>query len=135
MVLGEPSVDGVKKIFTAKPHQVWDNYFSGDQIMDWMGEQGYGVTMTCHHDHLPKDIDGKFLHKLKTPVDKCSKAARFNPPIVAVKTVAANGDKKKYTRVHVSFQSTSSCNISTVNALNDVKLYIKEKTHGKGDNK
>ena len=43
--------------------------------------------------------------------------------------------KKNYTRVHVSFQSTSSCNITTVNALNSCKASIRKKERGRGANK
>ena len=45
-------------------------------------------------------------------------------PIVAVKNT------ERYTRAHISFQSTSSCNISTVNALNSCTLYLRAKEKG-----
>ena len=35
---GEDTKDGsTKKIVRAKPHTTWDNYFSGDLVMDWLG--------------------------------------------------------------------------------------------------
>jgi hypothetical protein len=40
-----------------------------------------------------------------------------------------------FTRVHVSFQSTSSCNISTVNALNANSLFVVKKERGRGEQK
>ena len=33
-VEGEPAEPSVKKIFKEKFHSTWDNYFSGDVIMD-----------------------------------------------------------------------------------------------------
>ncbi len=62
-------------------------------------------------------------------------AADFLQPIVAVKEVAASGEDKEYRRVHVSFQSTGACNISTVNALDTVKLFDHQKSRGRGANK
>ncbi len=41
--------DGRRQIFTEKPHSTWDNFFSGDDINDWIGQGGFGVTMTCQH--------------------------------------------------------------------------------------
>ncbi len=42
---------------------------------------------------------------------------------------------KNYARVHVSFQSTSSCNISTVNAVSEVKADVHKKERGQGRTK
>jgi hypothetical protein len=49
-----------------------------------------------------------------------------------VKEVAANGDKEAYHHVHSTFQLTSSCNIATVNDLNNNCLYVKKKERGQG---
>jgi hypothetical protein len=54
-----------KKIFREKPHSTWDNYFSGDMILNWLGENGFSSTMTCRRDRLPAEIPGHFLHKGK----------------------------------------------------------------------
>ena len=62
-------------------------------------------------------------------------------PIVAVKDVPADGSAHAYQRVHVSFQSTGSTNLSTVNALDRVHLYLEsepgphKKSRGRGDDK
>lgn len=66
-----PMVEGaeegnVKKIFRLHPHSTWDNYFCGDNIMNWIGQNGFGTTMTIRRDCLPKAILGKYLHKKKT---------------------------------------------------------------------
>ena len=117
------------KIFREKPHTTWDNYFSGDAVMDWLGTNGFGATMTCRRDRLPAKVKGEFLHKKKTDVTVRSKVARFLHPIVIVETTDT------YQRVHTSFQSTSSCNISTVNALSECKKYLRSKERGQSDRK
>jgi hypothetical protein len=62
--------------------------------------------------------------------------ARFEQPIVAVKHVEQEEGlekKKNYTRTHVSFQSTGGTNISSVNALSENVLYIRERKKGRGE--
>ena len=147
LVEGEEA-GGRRQIFTEKPHSTWDNFFSGDDINDWIGQNGFGVTMTCRRDRLPRGVPNHFFHKVATaPGDTKARVARFNNPITVVKHVVvgepreaeqepaeaegepAEGEPEgenaqpgtpplKFTRVHVTFQSTSSCNITTVNALN-----------------
>ncbi len=36
----------IRKIYPLPPHIVADNHFSGDEVMDWLGQKGYGATMT-----------------------------------------------------------------------------------------
>lgn len=125
----------VKKIYRSFPHGTWDNYFSGDKIFDWVGQNGFGVTMTCRRDRLPADIDEIYLHKKKTDDSLKTKVARFYEPVVAVKNVPATGEQPEYSRCHVSFQSTSSCNFGTVNALNNCGGGVERRQRGKGVNK
>ena len=40
-------------------------------------------------------------------------------------------DKKSYCVVHISFQSTGSTNITTVNILDKVELYVRQREKGK----
>ena len=122
------------RIFMEKPHTTWDNYFSGDNIFDWIGQNGFGCMMTCRRDSLPKQLPSHNLHKQKTDVNCRSRVARFNHPIVIHKATMG-GAGKIFDRVHVSFQSTSSCNIATVNALNECRAYVKRKERGIGPNK
>ena len=131
----EPEVAGIKQIFPSYPHFTWDNYFSGDHIMDWLGENGFGAIMTCRRDRLPQGVKGEYLQKDGTPVDKRSKAARFTQPIVMVKPVHTESTKRNYVRTHVTFQSTSSCNLSTVNSIDNVSLQVKRKERGRGNQK
>jgi hypothetical protein len=147
--------DGRRQIFMEKPHSTWDNFFSGDDINDWIGVNGFGTTMTCRRDRLPKGLPNCFFHKIATaPGDVKARVARFNNPITIVKHMsvspervgqqtATEGDEPdvlpnppiNYTKVHVTFQSTSSCNITTVNALNQNALFAKTKERGSGTQK
>jgi hypothetical protein len=106
---------------------------------------------------LPRVVPSHFLHKVATaPGDKKVHIARFNNPITTVvKHVAftppavartpegengmPEGDNGmptlpntpfNYTQVHVTFQSTSLCNITTVNALNQNTLFVMQKECG-----
>ena len=107
----------------------WDNYFSGDAIMEYAAEQGFGLTMTCARGRLPKFVPAKYWHKEQTSSTDRSRAARWENHVVAIKEHA--GATIQYT----SFQSTSSCNIACVNALNDVSLFAQTKERGRGRHK
>ena len=143
--------DGRRQIFTIKPHSTWNNFFSGDDINEWIGHNGFGVTMTCCRDQLPRGVPNHFLHKgAMAPGDKKARVARFNNPISVVKhavltppavlrttegknallpTMPAN-PPINYTQVHVTLQSTSLCNITTVNVLNQNAWFIVQKERG-----
>jgi hypothetical protein len=43
-----------KKIYVKRPHITADNHFSGKNVMDYIGKNGFGITTTCHRDHFPK---------------------------------------------------------------------------------
>jgi hypothetical protein len=137
LVQGEPAADGRRQIFKKKPHSTWDNFFSGDQICDHAGANGFGMTMTCRRDRLPNGIPAENMCKKKTSNEARPKAARFNQPINLVKIVPPDeaANRKGYVRVHTTFQSTSSCNISTVNALNECGMYVRKRERGRGENK
>jgi len=139
----QPLVEGSdgdeKKIYKQKPHITMDNYFSGEKILTWIGENGFGATMTCSRDRLPPNMPAKYWHKVKTDTSKKTKAARFFEPVVVVKNVPATEMTEGYRRVHISFQSafqsTSSCNISTVNALHQCNLSVMKRERGISINK
>ena len=135
---GEPEVAGIRQIFKERPHTTWDNFFSGDQIFNWLGQKGFGGTMTCRRDRTMEDVPKEYLHIKKTVSDARSKAARFNEPITVTKETlftVSDTERKPYMRVHVSFQSTSSTNISTVNAINSNRLFVVKKERGQGASK
>ena len=73
----KPNPQKKQQIFSEKPHSTWDNFFSGDNIMDWLGRKGFGATMTCQCDHLPSSISGHYMHKKKTSTDLRSRVVRF----------------------------------------------------------
>ena len=139
--------DDGRHIFTEPPHLCLDNHFSGDKIINWLGTNGFAATMTCRRDRLPATIPGKYLHKEKTDASKVTKVARYLEPVVAIKivkktdevpataTTPAIPEKKGYTLIHASFQSTSSTNISGVNNINSCKTTIHKRERGRGKNK
>ena len=119
-----------RAIFSQKPHITCDNFFSGDDTLTYAAAQGFGVTMTTRRDRLPGKIPSKYFHKEKTQTQtKRTKAARFMWPVFAEKEYS--GSRLQIT----SFQSTSSCNISHVNALNRLSLYSTTKEKGRGHHK
>lgn len=42
-----------KKIYSKLPHIVADNHFSGENVMQFIGSKGFGITTTCHRDRFP----------------------------------------------------------------------------------
>ncbi len=97
--------------------------------------------MTCRSDHLPKAVPKKYFNFVKAaPVNTRSKVAQFEKPIITVKHVKqpdsdSENDKKDYVLCRVSFQSTGGTNISTVNALSLVNLYVQGRSKGRGRQK
>ena len=116
-----------KALFQTKPHITWDNFFSGTEIMEYAAQEGFGLTMTCRRDRLPAGVPRKYFHHKKTPVTHRTRAARFEHPIVAVKQIAQSW------MTMISFQSTSSCNFASVNAINSVSLFAHTKQRGRED--
>jgi hypothetical protein len=64
--------------------------------------------------------------QLQPKPDFLLKAAHFPEPVVLVKQIVEDGEKKGFKRVHTNFQSTLSCNISMVNAI-VLCLYAQDK--------
>ena len=94
--------------------------------------------MTCRRDRTTEGVAKEHLHVKKTVSDARSRAARFNEPMTATKQTlftVADAERRPHQRVHASFQSTSSTNISTVNALNSSKLFVVKKERGQGASK
>ena len=114
---------------SSKLHFTCDNFFSGTKIFNYACEQKFGMTSTVRRDRLPENIPSKYLCKEKTNSSARPKAARYVQPVVAVQKYAGG------TQVLTSFQSTSSCNIMCVNALNACSLYGQEKERGRNQYK
>ena len=133
LIEGHPS-DGRRQIFSEDPHMSFDNFYSERYVLQYAGERGKAITFTLRRDRHYPEIPGEFLHKGKTEVKDRSKAARWVPPIVAVKRVPQDDvkNKKGYVITLCSFQSTSGCNVASVNAHNQLSLYARAKQRGRG---
>ena len=116
-----------------------DNHFSGNHVASHMGERGYKTINTTRRDHLPRGgcTQDCFHHIKQIDVNHRSRMAQLEQPIVAVKHVRhpEGLDKKSYCVVHISFQSTGSTNIQSVNALPEVQSYVRERQKGRGSGK
>jgi hypothetical protein len=124
-----------KKIYPSQPHVTADNHFSGDNVMKFIGTKSYGITVTCHRDRFPTDLK-QYLHREKNkPGDKMAKAMRYENPIVGLRQVKATKVSKAYTGNIVSFQSTGPTNISGVNNLPSLQLYVTKRVRGRGGEK
>ena len=111
-------------IFKDQPHITADNYFSGESIMDYAIDKGFGILMTCRRDRFPKGIAGQYVHKEASGTLHRAKSARYLNPVVAVNRVSQ--DLKQL----ISFQSTGGCNFIAVNSLNECQLYVTPKERG-----
>lgn len=130
-----------KQIFKTPPHFTADNHFSGEHVMKFIGERGFGITMTTRRDRLPNGLKPYLHHEKKDGSDLRVKVMRYQQPIVAIKQVtaepapaavaAAVTAKKAYTMTLVSFQSTGSTNIAGVNNLPSLSLYVHERSRGR----
>mgnify|MGYP007080232562 CR=1 FL=1 len=118
-----------RPILHEKPHITWDNYFSGDQTMKYAVEHGIGITCTVNRGRLPREVPSRFFQKKPTLSDDRSRAARFENPIVAIKRDTDNWGTSVWQ--HTSFQSTSSCNIAHVNAINSCSLFAQQTQRGR----
>lgn len=125
-----------KIIFKKPPHFTADNHFSGDNVMDYVGQKGFGITVTCRRDRLPDGLKMYLHHEKKDSNDARARVMRYQQPICCIKQVAAaSASVEAFTRTLVSFQSTGSTNIAGVNNLSSLSLYVSEKSRGRGANK
>ena len=53
--------------------------------MDYLGEKGYGMTMTCRRDRFPKGLKDYLHRETGTGKQEKAKVMRYEMPIVAVK--------------------------------------------------
>jgi len=124
-----------KKISFSQPHVTADNDFSGDNVMKFIETKGYGITVTCHRDRFPANIK-QYLHREKIkPGDKMAKAMRYENPIIGVRQVKATKVSKACTEKILSFQSTGPTNISGVDNLPSLQLYVTKRVRGRGGEK
>jgi len=121
-----------KLIFEKPPHFTADNHFSGDHVMNFIGERGFGITLTCRRDRLPGELKKFVHHEKKDSSDPRVKVMKYQQPICCIKQIPATESTKAYTKTLVSFQSTGSTNIAGVNNLPSLSLYVMEKSRGRG---
>jgi hypothetical protein len=113
-----------KKIYANRPHITADNCFSRENVMDYIGKNGFGITTTCRRDGFPRGLKDYFHHEKVPSHDKRTRVAQFKQSIFAVNRVEKDNDKKAYTKTFVSVQSTGATNISGVNNLLSITLYV-----------
>lgn len=124
-----------KKIYSKLPHITADNHFSGENVMEYIGKKGFGITTTCRRDRYPPGLKDFVHHEKVASTDKRTRVARFEQPIFAMRKVAASGEDKAYTRTLVSFQSTGATNFTGVNNLMSLRRYVQPKFRGNKNNK
>ncbi len=62
----EARIDGkaytvpIKKLYSKRPHITADNHFSGENVMAFIGENGFGMTCTCRRDRFPPGLKRYF---------------------------------------------------------------------------
>ena len=83
--------------------------------------------MNCRRYFLPSNIPPQYFHKLKTDSKKYIQESSFTTSYCGCKWTHAQGVQSAYQRAHIYFQSSSSCNISTVNSLDQWKLKLEIK--------
>lgn len=104
--------------------------------MDYCGRKRFSMMCTVQRSQLPQGIEPQYFQKEATkPGDMRAKVACFNKPITSVKHVKNKDGNYEYHKVHILFQSTSSCNIQCVNSQNKNMLFTRKKSHGMGDRK
>jgi hypothetical protein len=94
-----------------------------------MGILGFDALITCPQDRLQNGIPDKYLSKKKTDTSDKSKVASFNKPIVLMCKVDT------YQRVHLSFQSTLSCDLSSIYSLPKTSLYVTQRERDREEQK
>ena len=85
LIVGEEQQPGAKQIFKSNSRFTYDNYFSGNSIINYLGKNGFAAVMTCRRDRLLWNIPPQYFHKLKTDFKQRVKEARLLHPVVAVK--------------------------------------------------
>eukprot|EP00957_Ditylum_brightwellii_P118935 9070821-Ditylum_brightwellii.AAC.1 len=90
MIIGESTEENnqIKKYFTITPGITFENYFSGNNIIDYAGQKGFGLCTTVWRGRLPKGVPAPYMHKKTTePGNQAARFTRFNEPIVMVQNV------------------------------------------------
>ncbi len=136
---GEATTYVRRCIYSHPPHITCDNHFSGNNVLDYAGRNGFGITQTCCRDCFLEGLKEYLHHDVVNAGDARPKAMRFEKLIVAVKQVLAGNDggvaTKPYTKTLVSFQLTGTTNTSGINNLPSANLFVTVKLRGKMPNR
>ena len=125
------SMSSKRKLFDENQTTRVEKYFVMDTVLDWAGNASLGIIGTNERNRLLKYIELIYLHKENTNATmKHTKAVQFFDSIVAVKN-----DSRGLQSVHISLQSTSSCNIASINALNERTNFFELQEKGRGNHK
>ena len=85
------------------------------------------MFFTVRRDRHPKGVTSQYMHKKITePMNLAAKCSKFNEPIIMAHKEKTE-TKSTNNKVHVSFQSTSSCNIQSVNILSKCFMFEQAK--------
>ena len=95
---GTPAVYWKRQIYSRPPHLTCDIHFSGDNVLDYAGSKGFGITQTCRRDRFSDGLKSYLHHEVVNANDARPKAMRFQKPIVAIKQVPTRGDGEATTR-------------------------------------
>lgn len=52
-----------RPIFSRPPHITCDNHFSGDNVLDYAGLKGFGITQTLRWDRFPTGLKEYYTMK------------------------------------------------------------------------
>ena len=74
---GEPTTYRKRCIYPRPPHITCDNHFSGDNVLDYAGEKGFGITQTCCWDRYPKGLKEYLHHEVVDANNARPRAMRF----------------------------------------------------------
>jgi hypothetical protein len=90
LIKGQPQTTGLngknqQQIFDGKTITCHNNHFSGEEMMAYVVEHGWGTIGTLQQDCFPKGVPTKYFHKEWTNLGLHPKASWFLQPIVAVK--------------------------------------------------
>ena len=56
LIVGQEQPPGLNRLCKSKPHFTYDNYLSGDSIMDLLSGNRFSAVMTCRLYRLPSNI-------------------------------------------------------------------------------
>ena len=85
----DPTIYIRRRVYSRPPHITCDNFFLGDNVLDYAGWKGFGITQTCRQDRFPEGLKEYLHHEQVNAGDARPKAMRFEKPIVVVKQVPA----------------------------------------------